>query len=92
MIRSFKHKGLKMLYEMDSLEGIQASHAARLRRILTLLDNANSSRDLMIPSYRTHKLGGPLKGYRSMTVSGNWRVVFRFVGQDIESVDLVDYH
>jgi proteic killer suppression protein len=68
------------------------SHVARLRRILSLLDQAMTPRDLMIPTYRTHKLSGPMQGYWSMTVNGNWRVVFRFRGQDVENVDYLDYH
>jgi proteic killer suppression protein len=46
----------------------------------------------MIPTYRTHKLSGRREGYWSMTVNGNWRVVFRFSGKDVERVDYVDYH
>lgn len=92
MILTFKHKGLKMLYQTDSKRGVQAFHARRLKRILTLLDQAHSPEDLMIPTYRTHQLAGNLDGLWSMTVNDNWRVVFRFRGQDVEGVDLVDYH
>jgi toxin HigB-1 len=92
MIDSFTHKGLKDLYETGSIRGVQASQATRLRKILTLLDHATSPGDLMIPTYRTHKLSGPLRGYWSMTVNDNWRVVFRFHNHNVESVDLVDYH
>ncbi len=68
------------------------SHVARLRRILSLLDRATTPKDLMIPTYKTHKLSGSLRDYWSMTVNGNWRVVFRFRGQDVEHVDYLDDH
>ena len=92
MIHSFTHKGLKDLYETGSTRGVQASQATRLRKILTLLDHAASPGDLMIPTYRTHKLSGSLRGYWAMTVNDNWRVVFRFHNHNVERVDLVDYH
>lgn len=92
MIRSFQHRGLAQLYAEGSARGLRASHVPRLRRILSLLDQAATPEDLMIPTYRTHKLSGRLKGYWSMTVNGNWRVVFRFSGKDVERVDYVDYH
>jgi len=92
MILSFRHKGLILLYEGGSSRGLRASHVPRLRRILSLLDQAKGPDDLMIPTYRTHKLSGKLEGYWSMSVNGNWRVVFCFSGNDVERVDYVDYH
>jgi len=40
---------------------------------------------------RPHSLTGELRGFHSIMVNGNWRVIFRFVGQDIELVDYLDY-
>ncbi|EKU31472.1 plasmid maintenance system killer [Alcaligenes sp. HPC1271] len=56
------------------------------------LDAAESPEDLNVPSFRLHPLKGELKGYWSITVNGNWRVIFRFVGTDVELVDYLDYH
>ena len=44
------------------------------------------------PGYRLHALKGDLKGTWSAAISGNWRVMFRFVDGDAFDVDLVDYH
>ncbi len=92
MIVSFRHKGLGALYERDSKAGLEAKHVAKLRRILSLLDVARSPNDLQIPGFRTHPLKGNRSGFWSIWVSGNWRITFRFVGEDVELVDYLDYH
>ncbi len=92
MIVSFRHKGLEALYRTGSKKGVQPAHASKLVRILGVLDVAQSAADLAIPGFRTHELKGDLAGYWSIWVNGNWRVTFRFIGQDVELVDYQDYH
>jgi proteic killer suppression protein len=92
VIRSFRHKGLKRFFETGSKAGIQPDHAAKLRRILGRLDAAQAPNDMGLPGYDLHPLTGPLAGRWSVTVSGNWRVVFRMEGPDAYDVDYVDYH
>lgn len=92
MIVSFRHKGLEALYRDGSKKGVQAEHTPKLRRILSALDVAQSPADLVIPSFRLHPLKGDQVGRWSITVSGNWRVTFRFVESDVELVDYEDYH
>ena len=92
MIQSFRHKGLRRFYESGSLAGIQPQHASKLRLQLTALDAATKPSDLAAPGWRLHTLTGELRGFHSITVNGNWRVIFRFVGQDVELVDYLDYH
>ncbi|AEA71323.1 Putative killer protein [Pseudomonas brassicacearum subsp. brassicacearum NFM421] len=60
--------------------------------MLQFLDRAQVANDLDIPGWRLHPLKGELDGYWSLEVSGNWRVIFRFIGSDIELVDYLDYH
>ena len=45
-----------------------------------------------LPSFRLHPLKGGLAGYWSVSVSGNWRIVFRFEEMDVCDVDLIGYH
>lgn len=92
MIIGFRHKGLEAFYKRGTTRGIQATQAAKLRRILALLDVAKDPADLNIPSFKLHPLKGDLNGYWSIWVNGNWRVTFRFVGDDVEPVNYVDYH
>ena len=92
MIASFRHKGLELFYKTGSTKGIQAAHAAKLGRILGLLDVANDPADVNIPGLKLHALKGDRRGAWSVWVNGNWRVTFRFVGADVELVDYLDYH
>ncbi|MHC1549353.1 type II toxin-antitoxin system RelE/ParE family toxin [Phyllobacterium sp. K27] len=92
MIRSFRHKGLKVFFETGSTRGINAAHVKRLSRMLAFLDRASVPDDLSIPGWRLHRLQGSLDGYWSISVSGNWRIIFRFIESDVELVDYLDYH
>ena len=64
----------------------------RIRRILTELASAQSAQDIELPGYRLHPLKGDRRGQWSVRVSGNWRIVFRFVEGEAVDVDLIDYH
>ncbi|MFZ5935284.1 Killer protein [Pseudomonas putida] len=92
MIISFRHKGLRFFYETGNTRGIQATHAKRLQRQLQFLDRAIVAQDLSLPGWQLHPLKGELSGFWSVSVSGNWRLIFRFVGSDAELVDYLDYH
>jgi toxin HigB-1 len=92
MIRSFKHRGLKRLYERDDRRGIRADFADTIQEILTVLDEAAMPQELDLPGYRLHPLKGDLKGFWSVTVRANWRIIFRFEGADAFDVELIDYH
>lgn len=92
MIRSFKHRGLKRLYEEDDRRGIRPDLVDTIERILSALDSAATPQALDIPRYRLHPLKGDLKGYWAVTVRANWRIIFRFEGTDAFDVELIDYH
>ncbi len=92
MIKSFRHKGLEKFYTTGSKAGIQAKHAPKLRRILGLLDAATKPEDVNLPGLKLHPLTGREKSFYSVWISGNWRIIFRFVGEDVELVDYLDYH
>ena len=92
MIRAFKHKGLEKFFLTGKTSGIRADHGRRLRLILARLSASQRPGDMALPGLRLHPLKGNMKGYFAVNVSGNWRVVFRFEGQDAIDVDYVDYH
>ena len=92
MIVSFKHKGLETLYQTDSAKGVQPDHAAKLRRILSVLDVAQTPADANLPGYHLHQLKANQQGRWSVRVNGNWRVTFAFTGTDVELLDYEDYH
>ena len=92
MIKSFKHKGIKLFFEKGSTAGIQAAHAPRLAAMLRRLHAAKNAKDMNLPGWGLHSLKGDMKGHFSVWVSGNWRLTFRFDGVDAELVDYQDYH
>ena len=92
MIRSFRHRGLKRLYQRNDQAGISSAHRKKVARILADLDVARVPGDMDFPGFRLHPLAGNLKGFWSVTVSANWRIIFRFEGTDVIDVDLIDYH
>lgn len=42
--------------------------------------------------YGLHRLTGDRSGLWAVTVSANWRIVFRFEDGDVYDVNLIDYH
>jgi toxin HigB-1 len=92
MIKSFAHKGLEDFFYAGTTRGIQARHADKLARILDRLDAAQAVADMGYPGSGLHPLKGQRKGFWSVTVCGNWRVVFRFDNGDAYIVDYLDYH
>ncbi len=92
VIKSFAHKGLEKFFRTGSTAGIQAKHAKRLRVQLGMLDCARKPEDMNAPGWRLHRLQASLQGHWSIAVSGNWRVTFRFEGEDTILVDYRDYH
>ncbi|MGC2109899.1 MAG: type II toxin-antitoxin system RelE/ParE family toxin [Candidatus Korobacteraceae bacterium] len=92
MIRSFKHRGLKRLYESNDPSGVRADLLPNIERILTVLDAATTPWALDLPRFHLHRLKGDLKGFWFVTVRANWRIIFRFEGIDVFDVELIDYH
>ena len=92
MIESFRHRGLKRLYKQGDGSKIRAEQLNRINDVLLHLDQAQALADLDLPGYRLHPLKGDLKGYWSVMISGNGRIVFRFEDGDAYEVDLADYH
>ena len=92
MIKSFRHRGIEQFFKNGSKAGIQPKHAEKLRRQLFALDNAMLPDDMKAPGWRLHPLRGHLTGHWSVDVSGNWRLTFKFEGEDAILVDYQDYH
>lgn len=92
MIKSFRHKGIERFFRKGDVRGIQTRQAGRILRILDLLDEAGNAGQLNIPGYGLHTLRGDRKGEWAMSVSGNWRITFKFEDEDAIDVNLEDYH
>ena len=92
MIKTFKHRGLKALYAKGNPRGLRADQADKIARILARLDETVAVTDMDVPGFRLHPLKGDLKGFWSVSVSENWRIIFRFEDGHAYDLNLVDYH
>lgn len=92
MIKTFRHRGLREIYEQGHSSKVTQSHVAKLMRILTALDQSDSPAGMDLPGFRFHRLKGRMKGHCAVSVSANWRVTFRFEEGKVLDVDYLDYH
>lgn len=91
MIENFKDRRLKRLYERGDRK-IRADLVDKVERILARLDQALVIEDMNLPGYRLHELKGDLKGFWSVSISGNWRIIFRFESGKACDIEMIDYH
>lgn len=92
MIKSFRHKGLKQYFESGNFSKIKSEHRKKIRLILTILNAAIVINDLNFPGSGLHQLKGEFKDFWSVSVSGNWRIIFRFADRNVYDIDYLDYH
>lgn len=92
MIKSFRHKGLRVFFETGRVVGIRPDHAKRVRLQLSALDTATTIDDMNIPGFRLHPLSGGAAERWSIGVNGNWRITFEFRDEDAHVLDYEDYH
>jgi proteic killer suppression protein len=92
MIKSFRHKGLKLLFEEDDGRKLPSDMLLRIKIILSTLHAAEDIEGVNLPTFRLHPLKGDLKKYYAVTVRANWRIIFSFKGGDAFNVDFIDYH
>ena len=94
-IRNFVHKGIKKLYEEDSVKGVPSDTADKLRKMLAFLDDMGDPGELRsLPSWKVHTLTGDRRGTWSLSVTRNRRLTFRINAAEREICDLnlEDYH
>ena len=92
MIRNFRHNGLRRFRERGDRRRVPSEYADRIDRILDALDEISSPQNVVAMGYRPHRLTGNLAGYWAVSVSPNWRIIFRLDDGDVCDVDLTDYH
>jgi addiction module HigA family antidote len=91
----FRHKGLRQLHEEGNAKGVPSTIADKLHKLLFTLETAESLVQLgRFPRWKLHPLKGDLEGLWSLTVTGNWRLIFRYdeLTNAASEIDLIDYH
>jgi proteic killer suppression protein len=92
MILSFRHKGLGNYYTNGNARALPAAQVPKIKRILTAIDAANEIEEVgLFPGWRLHPLTGNRRGYWSVTVTGNWRIIFQFSSGNASELDYLDY-
>ena len=92
MIKSFGSRALKRYWEKGVSKGVSPQFLPRLSRMLSALNLAKHPGEMNVPGWGFHPLTGGRKGAYALTVSGNWRLTFRWDGADAVDVNLEDYH
>ncbi len=94
MIQSFRHKGLKLLWEQENASKLPADQISRIERMLVIIDSAQQIPEDFgaFQNWNIHKLSGDLKDFWSIKVNKNYRIIFRFDGQHAYDLDYIDYH
>jgi toxin HigB-1 len=93
LIKTFRHRGLKWLFEDGSSHGqISKQWEQKVNRRLDSIDAATRVSDLNLPGYDLHELKGKREGTWSITVTGNYRITFSFKNSNAFDVEIEDYH
>lgn len=94
-LQGFRHKGLRQLYEEGKAKGLPPVMVDKLRKLLAAIETGSDLGQVgRFPGWKLHPLKGDLKGFWSLTVTGNWRLIFRYdeAAGIVSEIDLVDYH
>jgi toxin HigB-1 len=91
VIVSFRHAGLRELFETGKSPKVQPNLHKRCRRALDAVQAATAL-SLNMPGWSVHPLRGNREGRHAMAVSGPWRIAFRWDGKDVHELDLEQYH
>ncbi len=96
MIRNFKDKRTEDIYHGRSSKETRSFPQMLLksaRRKLDLIKGTERLDDLKVPpGNRLHKLTGDLKGFWSISINDQWRIIFLWEDGDALDVEITDYH
>ena len=94
MIQSFRHKGLRLLWEKGDSSKLPSDLISRIERMLEVIDSTQKVPEDFgaYQNWGIHKLSGDLKDFWSVKVNKNYRIMFKFDGQHAYDLDYIDYH
>jgi toxin HigB-1 len=91
VIRTFRHAGLRELFETGRTARVRPDLQRRALTRLKVLDEAVVPGELNVPGFNFHRLQGKPVRY-SLHVNGPWCVTFEWEDGDAVRVDLEQYH
>ncbi|HET9032860.1 MAG TPA: type II toxin-antitoxin system RelE/ParE family toxin [Dokdonella sp.] len=93
MIANFSNRESEKIWGGTPSRRLPANIQSVARRKLRMLNNAANLNDLRIPSAnRLEALKGVRKGQYGIRINDQWRICFRWSGNDAHDVEIVDYH
>jgi toxin HigB-1 len=93
MIKTFADQHTRLLFETGRSRRLPPAIIRRAIRKLEYVDLASSQDDLLVPpGNRLHELAGDRVGQHSVSINDQWRICFRFAGDDAYDVEVTDYH
>lgn len=93
MIKSSADKEAENLFCDGRSRRIPSELIPRALRKLDMLDAAYRLEDLRVPpGNKLHALRGDRAGFHAIAINGQWRICFRFEGEDAFDVEICDYH
>ena len=94
MITSFRHKGLQQFWDKGIGSKLPADQRGKIRLILDTLNDVSMLPQDLFPfrNWRVHQMSGNYKGYWSITVKENWRIIFKSDEKNVSDLDYLDYH
>lgn len=93
MIKTFASKETEKIWNGEVSRKLPMTIQNITRRKLRILNNSFSLNDLLAPhGNKLEKLTGDRKGQHSIRINDQWRICFRWIGNDCYDVEVVDYH
>lgn len=94
MIKSINHKGLKLLWTKGDASRLQSENVHRIKKALNPINYLEDVRKDLQPfqNLGPHLLKGDLKDFWSLDISGNYRIIFKFIDGNAYDLDYLDTH
>ena len=93
IIHTIRHRGVRRLYTRDDRTGFRPDVADKIAKMMAYLEGMASVHELQhVRSWGAHRLAGDRQGTWSLHVTGNWRLTFNVLDDEIVNVDFEDYH
>ncbi|WP_354557150.1 type II toxin-antitoxin system RelE/ParE family toxin [Rhizobium aquaticum] len=92
MIRTFKSKALKELFETGRSSKVQPALQRRINLHLDRLEQIERVEEMNLPGFNFHALRGFEPPRYTVHINGPWCITFEFSDGDAWNVDLEQYH